>query len=112
MTTAKKSSNPLPPIPAQRYFTQEELCRLVDISVAEFIAWQKEQGMPIGYGGQRYTRQDIIKIRQIRRAFNTYQDSFTHNQTDQYGHPAIDANETKQRLTNILNQLESTLAKP
>lgn len=103
--------NSLPPIPAQRYFTQEELCRLADISHAQFTAWQHTHGLVIGYGGQRYSRLDVLKIRQLRDTFSPYIDGFNRNQTDSAGRPAIDADGVRDHLENLLDNIDSALAK-
>ncbi len=103
--------NRLEPIPAKRYFTVEELCRLADISEEQFIQWQHTNGVIIGYGGQHYTRNDIIKVRQLRRSFMPYVDPFTRNERDMYGNPAIDAMETRQHIQSVIDQLNNTLAK-
>lgn len=99
------------PIPAQRYFTLEELCQLADISKEQFTAWQQIHGVVIGYGGQHYTRADVIKIRQLRDSFTSYIDPFTRNQVDAEGNPAIDALETRQHIEKIMDNLNSVLAK-
>ena len=45
----------LPHIPAQRYFTLNELCALVEISPEQFAQWQHAHGVVVGYGGDHYT---------------------------------------------------------
>ena len=52
--------NSLPPLPAQRYFTLNEVCELVQISPAQFAEWQNANGTVIGYGGEFYTRRDVV----------------------------------------------------
>lgn len=103
--------NSLPPIPAQRYFTQQELCLLADISCEQFAAWQHAYGIVIGYGGQRYTRADVIKVRQLRNSFDPYIDAFNRNQTNASGDPAINAEETRKHLQHLLANIETALAK-
>ncbi|MDF7675772.1 hypothetical protein PT286_03365 [Neisseriaceae bacterium ESL0693] len=103
--------NSLPPIPAQRYFTQQELCRLADISCEQFVAWQHAYGTVIGYGGRHYTRSDVIKVRQLRNSFDPYIDAFNRNQTDASGNPAITAEETRHQLQHLLTNIKSALAK-
>ncbi|WP_066569226.1 hypothetical protein [Snodgrassella sp. CFCC 13594] len=103
--------NELPPIPAKRYFTLDELCQLADISAEQFAAWQHAHGAVIGYGGNRYTRLDVIKVRQLRDSFAPYINGFTRNQTDADGNPAIDAEDARAQLQKLLRSLESALAK-
>lgn len=107
----ENKANLLPPIPAQRYFTQEELCYLADISKEQFATWQHAYGTVIGYGGDRYTRLDVIKIRHLRNSFAPYIDAFSRNQTDAHGYPAMNAQEARQQLENLLNSIEAVLAK-
>ena len=58
-------------IPAQRYFTQEELCQVVGISSKEFEAWQRDHGL-IGYGGNHYSRLDVVKALRLKSTFAPY----------------------------------------
>ncbi len=103
--------NALPPVPAQRYFTLDELCRLADISAAQFAAWQHEHGVLVGYGGQYYTRRDVMRIRQLRDTFEPYVDPFTRNHCDANGNPAINVLEARNQLQNVLRNIETALAK-
>ena len=59
----------LPHIPAQRYFTLNELCALVEISPEQFAQWQHAHGVVVGYGGDHYTRQDVMKLRRLKDTF-------------------------------------------
>ena len=102
------SKDNLPHIPAQRYFTQDELCRLVGISPKEFQTWQWEYGQ-LGYGGEHYTRLDVIKAWQLRHTFAPYVDAFTHNLTDAKGEPAIDAIEVSHQLQQMLQNIENII---
>nr|WP_279038164.1 hypothetical protein [Snodgrassella alvi] len=99
------------PIPAQRYFTLEELCRLADISAEQFSVWQQTHGIIVGYGGKHYTRADVIKVRQLRDSFTPYTDPFTRNQVDADGNPVINALETRQQIEKVVDNLNSVLAK-
>ena len=108
---ASNNLNALPPIPAQRYFSLHELCRLADISPAQFAAWQHENGVVVGDGGSRYTRRDVLKMRQLSHTFAPYVDTFTRNQTDENGNPAIDADEARHQLQKLLRNIETALAK-
>jgi hypothetical protein len=101
----------LEPIPAKRYFTIEELCRLADINEEEFIHWQHSNGIIIGYGGQHYTRSDVIKVRQLSKSFMPFLDPFTRNKRDIYGNPAIDAIETHRHIESVINNMTDALAK-
>lgn len=101
----------LPVIPAKRYFTLDELCRLADISADQFAAWQHEHGIVIGRGGLRYTRLDVIKVRQLRSSFAPYMDAFTRNRPAQDGRAAITADEARAQLQKVLHNIETVLAK-
>lgn len=69
----------LPPIPAQRYFSLEELCELVQINPTQFARWQHEHAEVIGYGGNSYTRRDVIKLRKLKDTFAPFVDEFNGN---------------------------------
>lgn len=101
----------LPPIPPKRYFSLAELCALADISAEQFAAWQRTHGIVVGYGGNHYTRLDVLEIRQLREAFSPYIDAFTRNRTDAQGDPAIDADTAREQLQKVLHSLESALAR-
>ena len=103
--------NRLAAIPAKRYFTLEELCRLADISEEQFVHWQHSNGIVIGYGGQHYTRNDVIKVRQLSKSFTPNIDPYTRNERDMFGNPAIDAIETSQHIQSVINNLTNVLAK-
>lgn len=102
------SKDNLPHIPAQRYFTQDELCRIVGISTKEFQAWQRANGQ-LGYGGQHYTRLDVMKAWQLRHTFAPYLDAFTHNLTDENGDPVMDVIEVTNHLNQILTSIETVI---
>lgn len=101
----------LPSMPAKRYFSLAELCALADISAKQFASWQRAHGIVVGYGGDHYTRLDVMKVRQLREAFLPYIDVFTRNRTDAQGNPAIDADAAREQLQNVLHNLESALAR-
>ena len=82
-----------------------------DISPAQFAVWQHENGVVVGYGGSRYTRRDVLKMRQLSHTFAPYVDAFTRNQTDVNGNPAIDADEARHQLQKLLRNIETALAK-
>ena len=49
------TNNANPVIPAKRYFSLDEMCELVQISPKQFAQWQHENGIVVGYGGDRLT---------------------------------------------------------
>lgn len=104
------NANVLPVVPAKRYFSLEELCELVQINPEQFAAWQHENGIVIGYGGERYTRQDVVKLRKLKNTFAPFVDAFNHNALDAEGNPAVKAEEVRAELQEILAEIEKTLA--
>ncbi|KPN71285.1 hypothetical protein [Neisseria sp. 83E34] len=104
-------TNALPPLPAKRYFTLLEVCELVQISPAQFAEWQNANGVVIGYGGEFYTRQDVVKLRQLQGTFAPFIDEFNHNALDAEGKPAADAQEVREALELMLGNVEKALAK-
>ncbi len=109
---ANKAKHPLPPIPAKRYFDLEELCYLADIQPEQFLQWQQDNGTVIGHGGQQYTRQDVVKLRQLSGSFPAYVDRFNLNGHDKLGRTAATADEVRTDLQSLLGKIESVLAKP
>ena len=103
------SKDNLTSVPAQRYFTAEELCQIVGISSKQFAAWQREHGL-IGFGGKHYSRLDVLKVLQLKPTFAPYVDAFTHNFIDEAGEPAMDAVVVKQKLHDIVNEIDKVLA--
>ncbi|MDO5640650.1 MAG: hypothetical protein Q4G28_12365 [Neisseria sp.] len=104
------NANALPAVPAKRYFSLEEMCELVQISPAQFERWQHENGVVIGYGGERYTRMDVVKLRRLKNTFAPYVNEFNRNALDAEGNPAIDAEGVRRALQEVLADLEKTLA--
>ncbi|MBH5329799.1 hypothetical protein H9Q10_08975 [Eikenella sp. S3360] len=102
----------LPPIPAKRYFDLEELCYLADIRPEQFYQWQQDNGIVIGRGGNQYTRQDVVKLRQLSGSFPAYVDRFNLNGSDRLGRPAATADEVRADLQSLLGKIEAALAKP
>ena len=94
----------LPHIPAQRYFSLNELCALVEISPEQFAQWQHAHGVVVGYGGDHYTRQDVMKLRRLKDTFAPFVDEFTRNALDGEGNPAIRADEMRTELQKIFLQ--------
>lgn len=101
----------LPPLPAKRYFTLDEVCQLTDIHPDQFRQWLQNEGNTVGYGGDTYTRQDVIRLRRLSGSFPAYLDPFNLNGLDQQGAPAANAAEVKAGLEKILANIESALAK-
>ena len=104
------NANPVPTIPAKRYFSLHEMCELVQISPAQFAQWQHENGVVVGYGGNRYTRADVLKLIKLKDTFAPFVDTFTHNRLDAEGNPAIQADEMRGELQKMLDGIEKTLA--
>lgn len=105
------SNNTLPPLPAKRYFSLSELCELVQISPSQFAEWQNANGVVVGYGGEFYTRQDVVKLRRLKGTFAPFIDEFNHNAVDAEGNPAADAEEVRIGLKQMLADIENLLAK-
>ena len=103
------SKDNLTSVPAQRYFTAEELCQIVGISSKQFAAWQREHGL-IGFGGKHYSRLDVLKVLQLKPTFAPYVDGFTHNFVDEAGEPAMDALAVKHKLNDIVSEIDKVLA--
>lgn len=99
-----------PLIPAKRYFSLNELCELVQISTAQFTQWQHENGVVVGYGGNNYTRADVLKVLKLKDTFAPFIDTFNHNALDASGNPAIQAEEMREELKKMLAGVEKTLA--
>lgn len=59
-------------IPAKRYFTLDELCRLLQIEPEGFARWQHDHGVVVGYGGEHYTRLDVVKLLKLKNTFAPY----------------------------------------
>ncbi|MBP6117512.1 MAG: hypothetical protein KBC57_01855 [Neisseriaceae bacterium] len=105
----QNKNNHLPPVPQQRYFTLAEVCDLAQIDAHNFEQWQYQNGVVLGYGGNVYSRQDVLKIRQLRASFEPSVDAFTLDQLDTAGEPAIDGVAAKAQLGAILKRLEAAL---
>ena len=99
-----------PAVPAKRYFTLDEVCELVQISPSQFAQWQHENGIVVGYGGDRYTRSDVVKLLKLKDTFAPYVDRFSRDSLDANGHPAAKAEEVKAELNSILADLQKALA--
>ncbi|MCF7530438.1 helix-turn-helix domain-containing protein [Neisseria lisongii] len=104
------TNNANPVIPAKRYFTLGEMCELLQISPTQFARWQQEHGVAVGYGGERYTRLDVVKLLQLKDTFAPFVDPFNQAALDEQGEPAADAQEVKAKLQAVLDDLQQTLA--
>lgn len=104
------TNNANPSVPAKRYFTLDEMCALVQISPSQFAQWQHENAVVIGYGGDRYTRSDVVKLLKLKDTFAPYADAFSHDAVDADGRPAANAEEVRQGLQSVLADLEKALA--
>ncbi|WP_416191040.1 hypothetical protein [Neisseria sp. CCUG12390] len=98
------------PIPAKRYFTLDEVCQVVQISPEQFARWQYENAVVIGYGGDRYTRSDIVKLLKLKETFAPYAEELPQEVLDANGLPAADNDEIRASLNNTLADLEKVLA--
>ena len=103
------TNNNNPVIPAKRYFTLDEMCQLVQISPAQFTQWQHENNIVIGYGGDRYTRSDVVKLLKLKDTFEPYIDTFSRGALDANGNPAANAEEVRHGLMQVLSDLERHL---
>ena len=99
----------LPPIPAKRYFSLNELCELLQISTDQFAEWQYANGTVVGYGGNSYTRQDVVKMRQLKDTFEPFIDEFNQNALDAEGKLSMKADEVRAELEELLETVENTL---
>lgn len=97
-------------VPAKRYFTLHEMCELLQISPAQFAQWQHENGVVVGYGGNHYSRSDVVKLLKLKDTFAPFVDPFNHNALDASGQPAIQAEEVRAELEKMLGGIEKVLA--
>lgn len=101
------TNNANPQIPAQRYFTLEEMCRAIGISPEQFERWQHENGVVIGYGGERYTRADVMQLLKLKDTFAPYDE--LPEKLDADGNPAATTEEIREGLQAVLADLEKSL---
>lgn len=97
----------LPSIPAKRYFSLEEVCRLASIKPEQLAQWQQDNGRISRTAGSRFTRLDVMKIRQLQHGIS---DSFVQGAVDADGNPVISAKQMRSRLEKMLGKIEKTLA--
>ena len=105
------SVDTLKPIPTKRYFTLKEMCELIEISPDQFARWQHENGVVVGYGGDRYSRADVVKLRKLKETFDPFVDPFNNNGLDAEGNPSIKAHMVRKELEEVLAEMEKVLAK-
>ena len=82
----------------------------MEIRPEQFAQWQHAHGVVVGYGGDHYTRQDVMKLRRLKDTFAPFVDEFTRNALDGEGNPAIRADEMRVELQKILADIEKALA--
>lgn len=97
----------LPAIPAKRYFSIAEACRLAGIEVEQLHEWQQQEGSVLGKGANTLTRLDVIKLRQLSHSISDY---FARDALDSRGNPVIGANEMRDELASMLAKIDSALA--
>lgn len=102
----KNNNAELPPIPAQRYFTLEAACTLAGLDAENVREWQQQEGQVLGKGTQVLTRNDVIKLRQMRHAIRDY---FARNALDTQGNPVISADEMRSKLQQLLANIEKAI---
>ncbi|CBN87717.1 TPA: hypothetical protein ACFRHF_000531 [Neisseria lactamica] len=93
-------------IPAKRYFTLDELCGLLQISPYGFAQWQHDHGVVVGYGGERYTRSDVVKLLKLRSTFAPYP---ADGESGSDGDPQVTVQEIRDSLKDLLADLDKEL---
>lgn len=101
-------TNKLPAIPAKRYFSLEEAAYLADLDIHQIHEWQQREGIVLGKGTQALNRLDVIKLRQMRHGISDY---FSQDALDSEGNPVISAVKMREKLQNMLQQIQAELAK-
>ncbi len=79
-------------------------------ALSNLLQWQHAHGVVVGYGGDHYTRQDVMKLRRLKDTFAPFVDEFTRNALDGEGNPAIRADEMRVELQKYLADIEKALA--
>jgi DNA-binding transcriptional MerR regulator len=110
------SSDPLPPIPAKRYFTIGEVSDLCAVKPHVLRYWEQEftQLKPVKRRGNRryYQHHEVLLIRRIRELL--YQEGFTiSGARNRLGESAIHEHEEVQeavRLRALTTELRSEIA--
>ncbi|XXQ68389.1 hypothetical protein ACKLNO_00450 [Neisseriaceae bacterium B1] len=97
----------LPVIPAKRYFSLDEAAVLAQLDIGQIQQWQQQEGVVLGKGTQVLTRNDVIKLRQMRHSISDY---FARNALDEQGNPVISAIEMRAKLETMLLKIDNILA--
>lgn len=93
-------------IPAKRYFTLDELCGLLQISPYGFAQWQHDHGVVVGYGGERYTRLDVVKLLKLKSTFAPYAEGA---ESGSDGNRPVTLQEIGDDLKDLLEDLDKEL---
>lgn len=100
----------LPPIPAQRYFTETEVCTLAGITPASLRAWAAEQTDLLGDTSSRfYLRHHVLLLR--RQRDQLFDDGFSIRRVSSDGETAMTAREVRSELESILQELRAGIGK-
>lgn len=100
----------LPPIPAQRYFTEAEVCLLAGITAASLHAWAAEQTDLLGDATNRfYLRHHVLLLRRLRDKL--FDDGFSVRRVNSGGEKSITAQEVRGELGSILHELHVGIGK-
>lgn len=102
-----KNNANLPVIPAKRYFSVEEAAFLAQLDIGQIQQWQQQEGVVLGKGSQVLTRNDVIKLRQMRHSISDY---FARHSLDEQGNPVISAHEMRMKLESMLQNIDNILA--
>ena len=97
----------LPTLPAKRYFSRSEACFLAGISEENLLEWQRQEGGLLNKGNQTFTRQDVIKMRQLSHGIGDY---FAREALDTNGQPVISAAQMRDKLQSLLAQFDKVLS--
>ena len=93
-------------IPAKRYFTLDELCRLLQIEPEGFARWQHDHGVVVGHGGEHYTRLDVVKLLKLRSTFAPYS---ADGESGSDGDPQVTVQEIRDSLKELLADVDKEL---
>ncbi len=112
---AKPLLEPLPPIPAKRYFTIGEVSELCGVKPHVLRYWEQEftQLKPVKRRGNRryYQHHEVLLIRRIRELL--YEQGFTisgaRNKLDSRPEAVIDADSVPKDLIAIRSELTAIL---
>ncbi len=112
---SKEAREPLPPIPAKRYFTIGEVSDLCGVKPHVLRYWEQEftQLRPVKRRGNRryYQHHEVLLVRRIRELL--YQEGFTisgaRNRLGEGNHEDEPASETEQ-TTSLRAELSAIIA--